>query len=200
MTLLVVKHDQVRSWICGWVHNLSVYKEPDVQDMTTYPTTGNDKYPLAFYLHRLRHRPTRKQRLWLNQCSGRPRTIQENYHHPLQENNNGRRNYYTLPKQCIQPTRPPNQDSIRLQPPIRSKVHTRTLETIRDLPSAQHGISPPNRWRNWTGKPRDQIILTDLLQLLPRQLGGPDPICRIFPQHAKAFCHQEIAIWNSLQF
>ena len=58
MTLLVVKHDQIRPQLHGWICGLLVNKEPATQNTTTHPTAGNHQCPLAFYLHGLRHRPT----------------------------------------------------------------------------------------------------------------------------------------------
>ena len=98
MTLLVVKHDQIRPQLCGWMHGLSVNKEPNTQDMAAHPTVGNYQRSLVFYLHRFHHGPAGEQRLRLNQCHSQPRTIQGDHHHPLQENNNGRRDYNPFPK------------------------------------------------------------------------------------------------------
>ena len=66
MTLLVVKHDQIRPQLRGRMHGLSVNKESNTQNTTAHPTVGDHQRPLALYLHRLCHKPAREQRLQLN--------------------------------------------------------------------------------------------------------------------------------------
>ena len=63
MTLLVVKHDQIRPQLHGWMCGLSVNEESDTQNMTAHPTVGDHQRPLVVYLHRFCHRPAREQ--WL---------------------------------------------------------------------------------------------------------------------------------------
>ena len=89
---------------------------------------------------------------------------------------------------------PADQSSIRSQSSISSQVHMQTMEETRDHSYTQHGLPSPNGWQNRTGQLEDQTILADILQSSPRQLGGPNPLCRILPQHVETLHYKEIPV------